>query len=102
LLATSTEASLRNGPNALALARQLARLSGGENPALLDTLAAAYAENSQFPEAIDADQKALALALFQNNPALANTLREHIKSFQAGSPLRSHSPTDTVSGASQP
>ncbi len=102
LLATSPEASLRNGPKALALARQLARLSEEKNPALLDTLAAAYAENSQFPEAMAAAQKALALALSQNNTALANTLREHIESFQAGSPLRSHPPTDAVSGTSQP
>jgi tetratricopeptide (TPR) repeat protein len=94
LLATSPEASLRNGPKALALARQLDRLSGGKNPALLDTLAAAYAESGQFSEAVDAAQRALALS--QNNAALANTLREHIKLFQAGSPLRSVSPTNAA------
>ena len=98
LLATSPEASLRNGPKALALARQLARLSGGNNPALLDTLAAAYAESGQFPEAVDAAQRALALARTQNNTALANTLRQHIKLFQAGSPLRSAPPTDAAPG----
>jgi tetratricopeptide (TPR) repeat protein len=89
LLATSPETSVRNGPRALTLARQLARLSRGNNPVNLDTLAAAYAETGQFAEAIDATQQALALALSQNNTALANTLRQHIKLFQAGSPLRS-------------
>ena len=102
LLATSPEASLRNGPKALALARQLDRLSGGNNPALLDTLAAAYAENGQFPEAIDAAQRALALASSQNNPALENTLRQHIKLLQAGSPLRSAPPTEAAPGPNQP
>jgi tetratricopeptide (TPR) repeat protein len=91
-LATSPEASLRNGPRALALAQQLDRLSGGNNPVLLDTLAAARAENGQFPEAIDAAQRALALA--QNDATLADTLRQHIKSFQAGSPLRCASETN--------
>jgi tetratricopeptide (TPR) repeat protein len=102
LLATSPEASLRNGPKALALARQLDRLSGGNNPTLLDTLAAAHAETGQFPEAVDAAQRALALALAQNNTALAETLRQHIKLLQAGSPLRSAPPTEAAPNPNQP
>jgi superkiller protein 3 len=100
LLATASEASLRNGPKALALAKLLVRLSGGSNPALLDTLAAAYAETGQFPEAIDAAQRALALS--QNNAALADTLRRQIKLFQAGSPLRSVSSTGAVPNSTPP
>ncbi len=102
LLATSSEASVRNGPKALALARQLARLSSENNPAILDTLAAAYAESGQFPEAVDAAQRALALALTQNNPALANALRQHIKLFQEGSPLRSAAQTNAAPASTPP
>jgi tetratricopeptide (TPR) repeat protein len=102
LLATSPEASLRNGPKALALARQLDRLFGGNNPVRLDTLAAAYAESGQFPEAVAAAQRALALARSQNNAALADTLRQHIKLLQAGSPLRSAPPTEAAPGPNQP
>ena len=102
LLATSPETSIRNGPKALALARQLARLSEGNNPVILDTLAAACAETGKFSEAIDVAQRALALALSQNNPALANTLRQHIKLFQAASPLRSVPPTEAAPGPNQP
>jgi tetratricopeptide (TPR) repeat protein len=102
LLATSSEASVRNGPKALALARQLARLSSENNPAILDTLAAAYAESGQFPEAVDAAQRALALALTQNNPALANVLRQHIKLFQEGSPLRSAAQTNAAPASTPP
>jgi tetratricopeptide (TPR) repeat protein len=102
LLATSPDVSFRNGPKALALAKQLDRLSGGNNPAILDTLAAAYAETGQFPEAVDAAQRALALALPQNNTALADTLRQHIKLFQAGSPLRSAPQTEAAPGPNQP
>jgi tetratricopeptide (TPR) repeat protein len=89
LLATSPEASIRNGPKALALARQLDQLSGGNNPVVLDTLAAACAESGQFPEAVDTAQRALELARAQNNTSLADTLRQQIKLFQAGSPFRS-------------
>ncbi len=102
LLATSPDASIRNGPKALALARLLARLSGGNNLAKLDTLAAAYAETGQFPEAIDAAQRALALARAQNNTEMAETLRQHIKLFQAGSPLRSAPQTEAAPGPNQP
>jgi tetratricopeptide (TPR) repeat protein len=102
LLATSPEASLRNGAKALALARQLNRLSGGNNPAMLDTLATACAESGQFPEAVDAAQRALALAIAQNNTALAETLRQHIKLFQAGSPLRNAPQTEAAPGPNQP
>jgi tetratricopeptide (TPR) repeat protein len=102
LLATSPEASIRNGPKALALARQLARLSRGNNPVILDTLAAAYAETGQFSEAADAVQRALALALSQNKTVLADTLRHHIKLFQTGLPLRDVSQTNAAPDSTQP
>jgi tetratricopeptide (TPR) repeat protein len=102
LLATSPETSIRNGPKALALARQLARLSEGNNPVILDTLAAAYAETGQFSEAVDAAQRALALARSQNNTALADTLRQHIKLFQTGLPLRDVSQTNAGPGSTPP
>ena len=102
LLATSPEASLRNGPKALALARQLDRVSGGNNPVILDTLAAAYAETGQFSEAVDAAQRALALARAQNNTVLAEALRQQVKLLQAGSPLRSTPPKEPAPGPNQP
>ncbi len=102
LLAASPEASVRNGPRALALARQLARLSKGNNPVILDTLAAAYAETGQFSEAADAGQLALALALSQNKTALADGLRQHVKLFQRGIPLRDVSQTNAAPGSTPP
>jgi tetratricopeptide (TPR) repeat protein len=102
LLATSPDAAIRNGHKALALARQLDRISGGNNPAVLDTLAAACAESGQFPEAMAAAQRALELAHAQNNVALAETLHQQIKLFQAQSPFRSDSPTNAVPDSSPP
>ena len=50
-LATSPNASVRNGVEAVALAERAAKLSAGNDPAVLDTLAAAYAEARRFAEA---------------------------------------------------
>jgi tetratricopeptide (TPR) repeat protein len=102
LLATSPEASFRNGSQAQALAWLLVRLSGGNNPVLLDTLAAAQAESGQFHEAVDAAQRALALALAQNNAALADDLRQHIKLFQANTPLRNAAPVGSAPRSNPP
>ena len=51
VLATSPDASVRNGPQALQLAQQAIQLSDGRDPLVLDTAAAAYAEAGRFPEA---------------------------------------------------
>ena len=53
LLATSPEASLRDGARAVELAQRAVRLTGGREPDALDTLAAAYAEAGRFAEAVE-------------------------------------------------
>ena len=88
VLATSPDPSLRNGTKAVELARQTDLLSGGNNPAMAGTLAAAYAEAGQFPGAITNAQRALQLADSQNNTALAGALEAQLKLYQAGSPFR--------------
>ena len=75
LLATSPEASVRNGPRAVELAQQALRLAGSREPAVLGTLAAAYAEAGQFSKAAETAQQAVELAASQNNAALADALR---------------------------
>ena len=49
LLATSQDASVRNGPRAVDLARRATELSGGQEPRTLDALAAALAEKRTSP-----------------------------------------------------
>jgi tetratricopeptide (TPR) repeat protein len=90
VLATSPQASLRNGGKALELARQASLLAGGENPVILHTLAAACAEAGRFSEAVETVQHALRLAEAQTNTALAGALQSELKLYQAGSPF--HSP----------
>jgi tetratricopeptide (TPR) repeat protein len=93
LLATCPEASLRNGNKAVELARQANALTGGENPVILHTLAAAFAEAGRFSEAVETAQHALRLAGAQSNTRLAGALQLEIKLYQAGSPF--HLPAQT-------
>jgi tetratricopeptide (TPR) repeat protein len=88
VLATSPDASVRNGAEALELARRAVQLSGGQDPAVLDALSAAYAELGRFPEAVQVAKQAIALAASQNNNVLAAALQARIELYQSGSPYR--------------
>ena len=90
LLATCPQPSLRNGGKALEVARQANLLTGGENPVILHTLAAACAEAGRFSEAVETAQHALRLAQAQTNTALAGALQSELILYRAGSPF--HSP----------
>jgi Flp pilus assembly protein TadD len=89
LLATAPAASQRNGGKAVELARQASLLSGGENPVILHTLAAACAEAGRFSEAVETAQHALRLAQAQSKASLAGALQSELRLYQAGSPLHS-------------
>jgi protein O-mannosyl-transferase len=89
LRATCPEVLIRNGAEAVELAERAVKLSGGREPAILDTLAAAYAEAGRFSEAVETAQKAIDFAARQNNQALTSLLRVRIKLYQAGSAYRS-------------
>ncbi len=93
VLSTSADPTVQNGTKAVELAQQIDRLSGGRNPAMATTLAAAYAEAGRFPEAITTAQRALQLATSQNNGELVVALKAQLKLYQAGFPLRQTSPS---------
>ena len=75
LRASCAEPSLRNGAEAVALARRAVELTGGQNPIVFAALAAAQAEAGQFPEAVAAGRQGVNLALQQDNPAAAKVLQ---------------------------
>jgi hypothetical protein len=83
-LAVSPDATLRNGAKAVALAQQANQLSGGSNPDILRTLAAATAENGNYALAASTARRALELAIEQKNDALAATLQKEINRYEAG------------------
>jgi tetratricopeptide (TPR) repeat protein len=87
LLATCPQASLRNGNKAVELATQADELAGEDNPDILHTLAAAFAEAGRFAEAVETAQRALRLAESQSNTGLAGQLQSELKLYQAGKPF---------------
>ena len=87
-LATFPEAWIRNGTQALTLAQRANELSGNKNPAVLRTLAAAYAENGRFTEARVIAERGLQLANAQDNPGLANIFEGDIALYRSNTPVR--------------
>lgn len=88
LLATDSNASLRNGARAIQLARQANQLSGGTNTLVLRTLAAAYAEAGQFGKAIESAKTAMQLGRSQGDDSLATELQQQIALYELGLPYR--------------
>lgn len=88
LLATSPQASIRNGPHAVELAEHAAKISGETDPKVLSVLGAAYAETARYPDAIKTAAAALQLAQQQTNSQLAGLIRKELSLYQAGQPFR--------------
>ena len=86
VLATCSDASVRNGFESVELARQANELSGGRNPIFLHTLAAAYSESGNFTDAVETAARALELAATENNHALVEALQNELVLYRAGSP----------------
>ena len=80
------------------LARQADESSGGKDPAIIGTLAAAYAEAGQFPAAISAAQRALQLAGTLNKNNLMKDLQLQLDLYGRGVPFRDPSQAATSPG----
>lgn len=91
LLATSADASIRDGAKAVDLALQAAALSGGKEPRFLRTLAAAYAESGRFFKALAVAQQAVTIARMQGKAGLANLLEKDVVLYRGHLPLRENS-----------
>lgn len=96
ILAASPDASVRNGDHALSVALRAVELSGGNSPEVLMTLSCAYAEVGKFSEAVAAAQRALELPATKNNPSFAGSLQSKIKLYEAHSPFRDTSLTNSA------
>ena len=88
VLATSAEAPIREGAEAVELAERAVELTGGREPAMLDTLAAAYAEAGRFAEATQTAGRALSLAMQQNQASLVEGVKARITLYEDGLPFR--------------
>jgi protein O-mannosyl-transferase len=88
VFATCPEDSIRDGTRAAELGERALRISGGKIPMIYKVLAAAYAENGRFAEAVETAQRGAELATGQGNAALAAELENNIALYQSGRPLR--------------
>ena len=88
VLATWPEPLLRDGTQAVELAQRAVRLSGGREPAILDTLAAAYAEAGRFSDAVQFAKQALSLAQQLNDRRLVEAVEARMALYAVNTPFR--------------
>jgi protein O-mannosyl-transferase len=88
IYATCPRADLRNGAEAVKLATRACEATQRKNIAILDTLAAAFAEVGRFDAAIETvgEMRAVAEANFDTN--MARLAQQRLELYQAQKPLR--------------
>lgn len=84
LLATAPDSKVRDGARALLLAEQLVAWRR-DDPAYLDTFAAAYAELSRFEDAVRTQKRAVGGL---GRGSLRDEYRRHLKSYENKTPWR--------------
>lgn len=84
---TAKDAQWRNGAEAVRLAKRAVELAP-DDPDFQQVLAAAYAENRQFDEALATARRALQLADAADNQGLANLIRQCIPAYENRQPIR--------------
>jgi bifunctional ADP-heptose synthase (sugar kinase/adenylyltransferase) len=84
VLAVNPDAAVRDGRQAVQLAERALRVSGASDPAVLDILAAAYAEGARFPEAVKLARQAVALSAQSRQASLA----ARAALYESGQPYR--------------
>jgi tetratricopeptide (TPR) repeat protein len=88
LLATYPDSKSRDGTEAVRLAQHACELTERKIPALLDTLAAAYAEAGDFPQAISAAEEALDHARSSGDNDAAKLSESILTSLRENLPYR--------------
>jgi tetratricopeptide (TPR) repeat protein len=90
ILATDQDPAVRRPAEAVALAEGAVRATKREDPAVLETLALAYAADGRLADALATSREALALARTQHRDALAAILAERAQGYEVegGHPVR--------------
>jgi protein O-mannosyl-transferase len=86
ILATSSNAQLRSGDEAVQLAQHACELTHDQQPVFLTTLSAAYAEIGQFTNAISTVEKARELASTANQAGVVAQDEKMLKLYQLNRP----------------
>jgi tetratricopeptide (TPR) repeat protein len=88
ILATAIDPEARDGHEALVLAERAVKLTDRKDASSLDTLAAAFAENGRFDDAIAAGTEALNLARAKGDVAFPEELSQRLALYRAHKPVR--------------
>jgi tetratricopeptide (TPR) repeat protein len=91
-LATDADANHRDPEQALEMIGQVVQAVGESDARLLDVLAAGEAALGHFPEAIQAARQALAKVPSAADSALADAIRDRLRLYEQGNPIRSQGP----------
>jgi tetratricopeptide (TPR) repeat protein len=84
--ATSREKAFRHGKEAIKAAIRACELTNWENPGLIDTLAAAYAENGEFEKAVE--MQAWAVSFDKLDPEVRREMEGRLEQFKKREPYR--------------
>ena len=84
LLATASDSGLRNGQEAVRLAEQACQLTHYQDAALIETLAAAYAEAGRFNDAVATAQKVRTVALAHGQKEIAARNEQSLELYKSG------------------
>jgi tetratricopeptide (TPR) repeat protein len=87
MLSTASDRSLRDGPAAVALAQRAYHSTGGADPIILRTLAAAFAQSGDYSSAVEAAQNAMQLAESQSKFGMTASLQKELSLYEAGRTL---------------
>jgi tetratricopeptide (TPR) repeat protein/mono/diheme cytochrome c family protein len=88
LLATHPDPSARRPEEAIRLASRAAELAPGEEPAVLATLAAAYAAAGRFHQAVETAEAALRAASATPSAEIAGEIQRQLELYRSGKPYR--------------
>jgi tetratricopeptide (TPR) repeat protein len=88
IFATTAEVSLRNGHEALKLAQRACQMTENQQPGMISTLAAAYAENGDFAHAVEFARKAKTLAAGRGDRTTAERAERLRQEFEQNQPHR--------------
>lgn len=101
LLATSADATVRDGKRAVALARRAYALTSGNDPLIGRALAAALAEQAEFAAALTHARAALETAVARGDDALADAVRAQVQAYSEGRAHREPAPGPSASHPAQ-
>jgi tetratricopeptide (TPR) repeat protein len=86
ILAVNPDTQIQKPSEAISLAQRACSLTSFKNADILDTLAAAYASDRQFKQAIETAQKAMDLANAAGQKEKAGEISRRLQYYQAGKP----------------